>query len=195
MKPLIQVIYIIYNNNNNYYFYYFHAHIDYIFSKSLRTLGLIRTLTYSFSTLDCLLLFYSTLVRPKLLEYAFVVWNSVTSTDARKLERIQWKFAALCQNHFFSSFGTYQDFLKNLKLHTLYDRTRFLDALFLSSVYSGLKCCLSLLDATGIRALYAILGPTLCFFLLVKTLQLEYAFWPQTLCLKMLISLGILLPH
>jgi hypothetical protein len=33
----------------------------------------------------------------------------------------------------------------------LYDRRLFLDALFLSSVYSGLKCCPSLLHATGIR--------------------------------------------
>ena len=44
---------------------HFHAHVDYIFTQSRRTLGLIRTLTYSFSTLDCLLL-CSTLVRPKL---------------------------------------------------------------------------------------------------------------------------------
>ena len=78
---------------------HFHAHVDYIVSQSLRTLGLIRTLTNSFSTLDCLLLLYSTLVRPK-LQYASVLWNSVTSTDAIKLESIQQKFAALCQNRF-----------------------------------------------------------------------------------------------
>ena len=73
---------------------HFQAHVDYIISQSLRTLGLIRVLTYSISALDCLLLLFSTLVRPK-LEYASVVWNSVTSTDARKQERIQRKFAAL----------------------------------------------------------------------------------------------------
>jgi hypothetical protein len=67
----------------------------------------------------------------------------VTSTDARKLERIQRKFAALCQNRFSNASGTYEDLKKKLKLHTLYFRRRFLDALFLSSVYSGLKCCLS----------------------------------------------------
>jgi hypothetical protein len=30
------------------------------------------------------------------LEHASVVWNSITSTDASKLERIQQKFASLC---------------------------------------------------------------------------------------------------
>jgi hypothetical protein len=68
-------------------------------------------------------------------------------------------------------------------------------ALFLSSVYSGLKCCPSLLDATGIRALCAVLGTTLCFLLLVKSLRLQDTFWLLTLCLMLLISLGILLPY
>jgi hypothetical protein len=90
---------------------HFHAHVDYIFSQSLRTTGLIRTLTYSFSTLDCLLLLYSTFVRPK-LQYASEVWNSVTSTDTRKLERIQRKFAALCQNRFSSAYISYEDLTK-----------------------------------------------------------------------------------
>jgi hypothetical protein len=30
------------------------------------------------------------------LEYASVVWNSITSTDAKKLESIQQKFATVC---------------------------------------------------------------------------------------------------
>jgi hypothetical protein len=44
---------------------------------------------------------YFTLVRSK-LENASVVWNSFTTTDATKLERIQQKFAALCYNRFMS---------------------------------------------------------------------------------------------
>ncbi|KDR18918.1 hypothetical protein L798_06656 [Zootermopsis nevadensis] len=73
----------------------FHNHVDHIFSHCIKLLGLVRTLTFSFSSLDCLYMLYVTLVRSK-LEYASVVWNSITTTDANKLERIQQKFAALC---------------------------------------------------------------------------------------------------
>jgi hypothetical protein len=79
---------------------HFHAHVDYIFSQSIKMLGLIRTVTYSFSTLHSLLILYLTLVAPK-LEYASTVWNSITATDAKQLEGIQRKFVALCQKKFF----------------------------------------------------------------------------------------------
>jgi hypothetical protein len=35
------------------------------------------------------------------LDYASVVWNSITSTDAKKLERIQLEFHVLCFKLFF----------------------------------------------------------------------------------------------
>jgi hypothetical protein len=54
-------------------------------------LGLIHSTIYRFSSRDCFSVLYITLVRPR-LEYASVVWNSITSTDANKLERIQQKF-------------------------------------------------------------------------------------------------------
>jgi hypothetical protein len=78
-----------------------HKHVDYIFSQTIRLLGLIRPVTFSFSSLQSLLMLYCTLVRPK-LQYASVAWNSITSTDASKLERIQHKFVSLCHRRFFS---------------------------------------------------------------------------------------------
>jgi hypothetical protein len=36
----------------------------------------------------------------------YVIWNSVTSTDSTKLERIQRKFAALCYTFFHNDIST-----------------------------------------------------------------------------------------
>jgi hypothetical protein len=54
------------------------------------------------------------------LEYASVFWNSITSTDAKKLERIQQRFSALCFNRFFPEVHySYSLSLEEIKLHTL----------------------------------------------------------------------------
>ena len=82
---------------------HFHTHVNYIFSECIKLLGLIRSITYRFSSLESLYVLYFTLVRSK-LEYASVVWNSITSTDANKLERIQQKFVSVCFYCFFPSY-------------------------------------------------------------------------------------------
>jgi hypothetical protein len=51
-------------------------------------------------------------------------WNTSSGTLQPSV-KIQWNFAALCQNRFFNASGTYEDFLKNLKFYILYDRRRF----------------------------------------------------------------------
>jgi hypothetical protein len=67
-----------------------------------------------------LFILFLTLVRSK-LEYAFVVWNYITFTDANKLERIQQKFTALCFNRFFL-YVHYSYALKRLKSRILSKR-------------------------------------------------------------------------
>jgi hypothetical protein len=55
---------------------------------------IIRFITYNLSSLDCLKVLYTALVRSN-LEYASVTWNNLTLADSNKLENIQRKFANL----------------------------------------------------------------------------------------------------
>jgi hypothetical protein len=73
-------------------------------------------------------------------------------TDVSKLESIQRKFLALCQNRFFLQIHySYVNVLKHLNFHILSSRRRHLDALFLVNVYTGFKFCPSLCDTVGIH--------------------------------------------
>jgi hypothetical protein len=86
---------------------YFYRHVDFVHSQALRTLGLIRYVTYNFSNLDCIVVLYNSLIRPE-LEYASVAWNNLFLTDSNKIENIKRKFANLCYYLFFQA-----DILRN----------------------------------------------------------------------------------
>jgi hypothetical protein len=66
---------------------HFHQDVDSLFSHTMKLLGLIRTITFPFFTLDSLLMLCVAIVRSN-LEFATVVWNSITNTDSKKHERI-----------------------------------------------------------------------------------------------------------
>jgi hypothetical protein len=114
-------------------------------------LGLVRSITLNFSSLECMLRLYITLVRAK-LEYASIVWNSIMSTDANNLEHIQQRFVALCFNCFIPEVHyCYSLALEELKLHTLCKRRHHLSALFLTQVYFCFKFWPSILEIVGLR--------------------------------------------
>jgi hypothetical protein len=127
-------------NNVSYITYINHIYVNHIFSDCIELLGLIRSITLHFSSLECMLRLYITVVRSK-IEYASVISNSITSTDANKLERIQQRFAALCFKRFFNPEVPYcySFVFEQLKLLTLRVRRHRLDAFFLTQVYSGSK--------------------------------------------------------
>jgi hypothetical protein len=102
-------------------------------------------MTIFFSTFDSFLFFYVTLVTTE-LEYASSVWNSITTTDASKLEGVQQKFVALCFSRFFPHTSyNYASPREHLKLHTLQVRRHHIDALFFIQVFFRIKI-LSFLD-------------------------------------------------
>ncbi|PNF30002.1 hypothetical protein B7P43_G06208 [Cryptotermes secundus] len=131
---------------------HFHTHVNYIFSECIKLLGLIRSITYRFSSMESLYVLYFTLVRSK-LEYASVVWNSITSTDANKLERIQQKFASVC---------FYTDALEKLSLQSLHKRRHHLDAPFLFRSFVVLNPGLLFGKMLAFVFLPAILGTSHC---------------------------------
>jgi hypothetical protein len=94
---------------------------------------------------------YIILVRSK-IEYASVVWNSITSTDANKLERIQQRFEVLCFKRFFNPEVPYcySFVLEELQLLTLRVRRHRLDDFFLTQVYSDFKFCPSVFEIVGL---------------------------------------------
>jgi hypothetical protein len=117
----------------------------------MKLLWLIRTITFSFSTLDILLMLYIATIRSK-LEHSSVVWNSIVNIHSNKLERIQRKFAALCHNRFFQDVDYhYINTLDKLNLQTLHVRRRHIDALFLINIFRGTKFRPSVLEAVGLR--------------------------------------------
>jgi hypothetical protein len=63
---------------------YVDCHVYYAFSQSIKLLRLSRRITFSFFDLDSLIILYFSIVIPT-LEYASVVWISVTCSDAKNL--------------------------------------------------------------------------------------------------------------
>jgi hypothetical protein len=80
---------------------HFRNHVRHIFSYCIKLLGLIRSITTTFSPLEFMHRLHIMLVRSE-LEYASIVWNSITSTDSNKLVRIQQRLAAHWFNRFLS---------------------------------------------------------------------------------------------
>jgi hypothetical protein len=117
----------------------------------MKLLELIRTTTFSFSTPDSLLMLYIDIVRYK-LEYASVVWNSITNTDSTNSSAYKKHLQPFVVIDFFQDvYYHHINILDKLNLQTLHDRQRHIDALSLINVFRGTKSCASVLEAVGLR--------------------------------------------
>jgi hypothetical protein len=110
---------------------YLHNNVDFLFFECIKLLGHVRSITYRFASLDCLYVLYFTSVRST-LEHASVVRNSITSTYANVLERIQQKFAP-ASFYFFVLHVPYNYIftLQKLSVRYLCKRRHRFDVLFL----------------------------------------------------------------
>jgi hypothetical protein len=86
-----------------------------------------------------------------ILEYASIAWNSFTITDFNKLERIRIKFSALCHNRLFQDMECHHyKLLERLNLRALHNSRSHFDVLLVINVFSGTKCCPSVLETVGL---------------------------------------------
>jgi hypothetical protein len=138
----------------------FHRDVDNIFLKAVRFLCLIQIVTFSFFSVQKLLVLYCILVIPQ-LECASVAWNSIALTDACKLECIHQTFLSLgCR--FFSHIQLCQ--CPHLKFHTLSVWRCHLDTFFfVFNVYIVSKFCSTLLNTVG----FCVLNKNLREFILI----------------------------
>jgi hypothetical protein len=125
------------------------------------------------------------------LECASVVWNSITSTDANKLERIRKRFAVLCFNRFVSQVQyRYSLALEQLRLLTLRVRRHYQVAPFLIQVFLGSKFCPSVLETWSSTS--CSVHQRLCF---VQCLLLKYKIAPLLDALQLLMLLAWMLTY
>jgi hypothetical protein len=128
----------------------FHNHADNIFSQCIKLLGLVCTLTFSFSSFYCLYMLHFTLVRSKfdmpllfeILLQLLMPTNQKTSSRSLQPFVIIVSFPCplqLCQN------------LVSLELHALHKRRHHLDALFSIQVYLGTVLFLCSISALQLK--------------------------------------------
>jgi hypothetical protein len=124
---------------------YFICHVDFVYSQTLKILGLIHFITYNFFSLGSLVVLYIALIRSN-LECASVVWNNLTTTDSNRTANIQRKFSNLCYR-FFSIWYVTQLWYSHLRT----DRRENLKSYLFLIVFKEKINCHSIMDNVAIR--------------------------------------------
>ena len=118
----------------------FNVHIDSVVSRANKLLGFVNRMTKSFSSIRCVLVLYTSLVR-SILEYCSIIWAPSYQVHVDRLESVQRKFIKLGVN--FYQFN-YDYFLKYFSLPSLVQRRSY--AMFLFKIFNNTIRCSSLHD-------------------------------------------------
>jgi len=117
----------------------FHAHLDKICCKALKTLGFIRRVSSEFKLVSSLKSLYCAFVR-SILEYGSVVWDPGTSCGKKQVERVQRKFLNIVAYKLNIDHPPhdYSPVMHRLGLNTLADRRLEANLIFLRRLIDGL---------------------------------------------------------
>ena len=84
-------------------------HVSYLIKNGNKALGITKSLKKKLN-LDCMIILYKTLERPK-LEYNSIVWNNLSLTKRNGIETVQRKFIAMLCDTFLKKKLFYNYFL------------------------------------------------------------------------------------
>lgn len=131
---------------------FFHQHVSQIVNQGLRCLGAVSRITRKFRSPHCVLSLYCSLVRPR-LEFASVIWNSVSLGYSNVIEEVQWKFIRIVYDRHIGRrrFYSYSSVLADIGLQSLHDRRLAHDMNFLRKVVHGTLDCDELLSSLCFR--------------------------------------------
>jgi hypothetical protein len=123
-----------------------HQQVDNLFSQAIRLLGLIRTVTFSFGHWTALWGYTALCTEPSWNP----AWNSIISSEARKLQHFHWQFCiSLSLSCFQSPILQLRQCLKLLEI-THFKCSEAAPGYFLTHVFNGSKYCPALLESVGL---------------------------------------------
>ena len=110
---------------------YFCDHVNNIIQGARKALGFIMRNSHCINSEHVLKLLYFTLVRSK-LEYASVIWNSISKHQSDRIERVQHKFLTFLHKRITGFYSDDIDSLCNIyNLQSLKSRRTIFDNIFL----------------------------------------------------------------
>lgn len=116
----------------------FSHHVCQMVGSTIRLLGMISRLTREFLNPICIIRLFSSLIRSR-LEFASVVWNSITMTYALQIENVQKRFIRIVYDRYFQRrcYYDYAYILGNLGLQKLSSRRTARDLLLMHKIIHG----------------------------------------------------------